>query len=138
MATGHTGQPQTRVIKQFAYIDVMDVARIIKENALLRGLSKQTIKTYTVTVEKFLRTYRLAPHQVTQNHIKTFLLRKLESGSSGNTINVYLNALKFFYETCLNKKLTINIKYSKAPKKLPEFLTKEGGIRRYESHAYFF
>lgn len=103
----------------------MDVARIIKENGMLRGLSPRTIKTYSVTVDKFLRTYRLAPHQVTQNHIKTFLLRKLEQGSAGNTVNVYLNALKFFYEVCLNKKLTVNIKFSKVPKTLPEFLTQE-------------
>ena len=103
----------------------MDVTRIIKENGMLRGLSPKTIKTYSVTVDKFLRTYRLSPHKVTQNQIKFFLLRKLESGAAGNTINVYLNALKFFYEVCLNKKLTINIKYSKVPKKLPKFLTKE-------------
>ena len=85
----------------------MDIARIIKANGLLRGLSTNTIKTYSVTVDKFLRTYRLAPHQVTQNHIKTFLLRKLEQGAAGNTVNVYLNALKFFYEVCLNKKLIL-------------------------------
>jgi integrase/recombinase XerD len=103
----------------------MDVARIIKENGMLGGLSPRTIKTYSVTVDKFLRTYRLAPHQITQNHIKTFLLRKLESGAAGNTVNVYLNALKFFYGVCLNKKLTINLKFSKVPKTLPEFLTQE-------------
>ena len=110
----------------------MDVARVIKENGMLRGLSPKTIKTYSVTVDKFLRTYRLASHQITQNHIKTFLLRKLEGGSPGNTINVYLNALKFFYEICLNKKLTINIKFSKVPKKLPEFLTKEECIHFFD------
>jgi integrase/recombinase XerD len=103
----------------------MDVAKIIKENGMLRGLSPRTIKTYSVTVEKFLRTYRLAPHQVTQNQIKSFLLRKLEQGAAGNTINVYLNGLKFFYEVCLRKKLTVNIKFSKTPKTLPEFLTQE-------------
>jgi len=38
---------------------------------------------------------------------------------------VYLNALKFFYEEILHKRLTIRIHYSKTPKTLPVVLTKE-------------
>jgi|TARA_B100001971_G_scaffold164309_1_gene154807 hypothetical protein len=48
----------------------MDIAKVIRENGMLRGLSKETIKTYSYGVNKFLRIYKLAPHQVTQNDIK--------------------------------------------------------------------
>lgn len=49
----------------------------------------------------------------------------IERGAGGNTINVYLNALKFFYEQVLNRKLMVHIRYSKTPKTLPTVLTKE-------------
>ncbi|PIZ50933.1 hypothetical protein COY27_05290 [Candidatus Woesearchaeota archaeon CG_4_10_14_0_2_um_filter_33_13] len=103
----------------------MDVVKIIKETAQLRGLSEKTIRTYTYIVDKFLRTYRKDPHQVTQNEIKTHLLRLLQSGRSSNTVNVQLNALKFFFEQGLRRKLTIDLRFSKVPKRLPEFLTQE-------------
>ncbi len=103
----------------------MDVNKIISEHGKLRGLSERTIQTYVGVVNKFLRTYQLASHQVSQNDIRKYLLMKLENGAPGNTINVYLNGLKFFFEVCLRRKLTVNIRYSKVAKQLPEFLTQE-------------
>ena len=70
----------------------MEIQKLIHKNGLLRGLSKQTIKTYVYVVRKFLKSVRKEPHQVTQTDIKNFLFSKLERGSPGNTINVYLNA----------------------------------------------
>ena len=103
----------------------MDVEKIIKKRATLKGLSPRTIRTYTFAVKKFLRIYRKTPHQVTKNDIEGYLLKILEKGSSGNTVNVYLNAFKFLFEECLGRKLTVNISFTKTPQRLPEFLTKE-------------
>ena len=49
----------------------------------------------------------------------------MEKGRSGSTLNVYVNALKFMIEEVLSKRILINLKYSKVPKTLPVFLTKE-------------
>lgn len=103
----------------------METYELIRKQGLLMGLSICTIKTYAQLINKFLQELRKEPHQITQNDIKNFLLLKLENGSPGNTINVYLNALKFFFEEVLHRRLTINIHYSKIPEKLPEFLTKK-------------
>lgn len=103
----------------------MNVAELILRKGLLRGLSPQTIKTYIYTTQKFLRIYRKAPWEVNKNDIENYILTLLERNSSGNTINVYLNALKFFYEEVLHRTLTINVNYYKVPKRLPEFLSKE-------------
>ena len=65
------------------------------------------------------------PNEITKADIKSFLDLMIEKGACGNTINVYLNALKFFYCDILNKRLMINIRYSKIPKTLPIVLTKD-------------
>ncbi|MEK6828022.1 MAG: tyrosine-type recombinase/integrase, partial [Nanoarchaeota archaeon] len=57
--------------------------------------------------------------------IKSYLDLMIEKGACGSTINVNLNALKFFYGNVLNRRLMINIRYSKTPKSLPIVLTKE-------------
>ena len=103
----------------------MNVPELITKVALRRGLSPHTIKTYCHCVERFFRYYPKEPHQVTKKEIEQFIDSLLAKKSPGNTINVYLNAIKFFYEQVLNKKLTLNIKFSKQSQRLPEFLTQE-------------
>lgn len=54
-----------------------------------------------------------------------FLDALIEQNAPGNTINVYVHALKFFYEQVLHRRLTINMPLQKKPRRLPEFLNKE-------------
>ena len=103
----------------------MNITELITKVALRRGLSQRTIRTYCRCVERFFRFYPKQPHQVTKKEIEEFVDSLLAKNAPGNTINVYLNALKFFYEQVLHKKLTVNIHYSKHPQQLPEFLTQE-------------
>jgi site-specific recombinase XerD len=48
-----------------------------------------------------------------------------ERGKAGSTLNVNLQALKFFFCQIMNKKMKIYLKYSKESKKLPVVLSKE-------------
>ena len=98
---------------------------LIRKEALRQDLSPRTIRTYLVCVEQFFRKYQKNPFFINKKDIQEYLDHLLERGAPGNTINVHLNTLKFFYEQVLHKKLTVNIKYSKTAKRLPEFLTKE-------------
>ena len=93
----------------------MDVPELIRRKCFLRGLSPRTISTYTFVVTKFLRIYNKAPFEVTKNDIEKHCLILLERNSPGNTLNVHLNALKFFYEEVLGRTLTVNIRYIKTP-----------------------
>ncbi len=65
------------------------------------------------------------PNEIRKTDVKSYLDLMIEKGACGNTINVNLNALRFFYCDVLNKRLMINIRYSKTPKALPIVLTKE-------------
>lgn len=102
---------------------------LIRKEALRQGLRIKTIETYCHCVEKFFRTCRKEPHTITKKDIQDYLDRLLERNAPGSTINVYLNALKFFYEQVLHRRLTINIKFSKTRKRLPDCLTKEEMVK---------
>src|SRR3989344_2186127 len=103
----------------------MDISELIRKEALRRGLSHKTIRTYRECVRKFFNWCRKEPHEIKKADIKSYLDLMIEKGACGNTINVNLNALKFFYGSVLHKRLMINIRYSKTPKSLPVVLTKE-------------
>ena len=103
----------------------MHIPELIKKEGLRRGLSPRTIKTYNHCVERFFRKCRKKVNEITKQDVKDFLDKLIEKGAAGNTINVYLNALKFLYREVLNRKLLVNIRYSKVPKALPTVLTKE-------------
>ena len=103
----------------------MDVPELIRKEGLRRGLSHKTIRTYRQCVRKFFGWFKKEPNEASKTDIKDYLDLMIEKGACGSTINVNLNALKFFYGNVLRKRLMINIRYSKTPKALPIVLTKE-------------
>ena len=107
----------------------MYVPELIRKEGLRRGLRPRTISTYQECIKRFFRRCRKDPKEVSKNDIKDFLDNLLERRASGSTVNVYLNALKFFYEQVLNKRLTIKIRFSKQRQRMPTVLTKEEIVR---------
>jgi len=103
----------------------MDVSELIRKEGLRRGLSPKTIKTYRYGVERFLSTCKKDVNKITKKDIREFIDHLIEKKKAGNTLNVYLNSIKFLMENILGKRLFYNIKYSKVPKRLPTVLTKE-------------
>ena len=92
----------------------------------LRNYSPRTVRIYKSCLEEYLRD-KLSVGGVFLdiNHLRQFLLAKLDAGKSGQTVNLYLNAVKFFYKEVLRDRRKIPIKFSKKNKTLPVVLTKE-------------
>lgn len=107
----------------------MDVPELIRREGLRRGLSYKTIRTYRYCVRKFFMRCRKDPKEINKSDIKKYLDLMIDNGACGNTINVYLNALRFLYCQILNKNLMIRLKFSKTPKKLPIVISKDEVIR---------
>ena len=103
----------------------MNIAELIRKEGFSSGLRPQTVRTYIFVVQKFLRIYKKTPYEVTKKDIENHLTQLVKWNKSGSTCNVHLNALKFFYEKVLRKKLTINIHFTKSRRTLPTFLTQE-------------
>jgi len=103
----------------------MDIIYLVEKEAKRRRLSERTISTYTSCLRRFLKWVQKEPRKIKKSDIKDFVYYLTEKNKSGSTVNVYVNAIKFMLEEVLGRRLFLNIKYSKVPKKLPVYLTKE-------------
>lgn len=90
-----------------------------------RRYSPRTISTYIGCVERFLRWSRKPVNSITKKDVREFLEMKDKKGQAGNSLNVHLMAIKFYFEEILGRKMWVDIKYSKVPKKIQRYLTKE-------------
>ena len=107
-----------------AYIPV-DIDEAIKREGNRRRFSARTIESYQNCVMKFLYRTGKTIDVVSKKDIREYLEELAEKDYSGSTLNVNLQALKFFFCGIMNKKMKIYLKYSKESKKLPVVLSKE-------------
>ncbi|HLC55372.1 MAG TPA: phage integrase N-terminal SAM-like domain-containing protein [Candidatus Nanoarchaeia archaeon] len=101
----------------------MDVLEKVKKEMLRRRYSARTIATYLNCVRSFIKANHKDTRKYSKTDVREFLEKLAEKGASGSTINVNLQALKFMLEYALNKRVWIDIRYSKNNRKrLPEIL----------------
>ena len=115
----------------------MDALEAMKKEMFRRKLSPRTMKNYLFYVRKFLKYCDKEPRRISKKDCREFLLkymdrelswtRKLKTGDevAGSSLNVVLNSLRFLMEEVLRKSMRLNMRYSKAPKRIPICLTKE-------------
>ncbi len=107
-----------------AYIPI-DINKAIWKEGCRRRLSPRTIKTYQNCVKIFLGKTKKSIDKISKKDVRLFLESLSEKERAGSTMNVYHMALRFLFTQVLEKRMWIDIKYSKTPKKLPEVLSKE-------------
>lgn len=90
-----------------------------------RNYSPKTIKSYISSLTDFFNYLGKDYTRYNEFMIKEYLVKKQEAGASGQTINVYLNAIKFYYENIVKTGFKVEIKYSRKPKKLPVILSRQ-------------
>lgn len=98
--------------------------KALQNELKIRGMSTKTIKSYTLCLRDFF-SYSKNPETFNTDQVKTFLLSKHDKDYAPNTINLFLNAIKFYYRNLKGLNTEINIKFAKRPKKLPLVLSHE-------------
>ena len=91
----------------------------------LRRYSPKTRQSYVRCVTAYFDFAKEKASRVDIGLIRTFLLQKEEKGDSSQTINLYLNAIKFYYRDVAKSPERIDIKFAKRTKRLPVVLSKE-------------
>lgn len=99
------------------------------EEALkLRNYSQKTIKSYLACLQRYIDFLTKNTGNIknlsSEEKVKKFLLLRKDKGDAGQTINLYLNAIKFLYREILKSPEKIDLKFSKTSKKLPEVLSR--------------
>lgn len=99
----------------------------LREDILLRGLSKNTLESYTIRARIFLEYCNRPVEQLDVDDIRNFLQYLIhEKKSSPGTINIYSAAIRFLFAVTLNRTLNyLQIPRQKKRKTLPEVLTRE-------------
>jgi site-specific recombinase XerD len=106
-------------------MDFMDILEEARKEMERRRLSPRTIETYLFHINKFSSWCSKEPRYYSKKDVKAFLDLYASRKKSGNSINVCLNSLRFMMEEILQKSMNLNVRYSKTPKAMPLFLTKE-------------
>ena len=98
----------------------------VKNELKLRNYSPKTIKSYLGCLTDYLivNGNNIDIKKVDTDFIRDFLLNKKDKGLSSQTINLYLNAIKFFYREILKLPQKIDLKFAKRSKKLPIVLSR--------------
>ena len=90
----------------------------------LRNYSPKTCKAYLLYIKDYIKFSKIAGIKDKQKAIEQFLLAKYNRGQSSQTINLALNAIKFFYTEVLKDPQKIDLKFAKRSKKLPIVLSR--------------
>ncbi len=96
-----------------------------KNELRLRNYSPKTIKSYLDYLRDYFIFKKTNLPKIDENNIKMFLLNKKDKKYAPQTVNLYLNAIKFFYREVLKNHQKINIKFAKRTKKLPIILSRQ-------------
>ena len=99
----------------------------MKEDILLRGLSKNTLESYTTNARIFLEYCNRPTEQLNEHDIRNFLWYLInEKKSSPGTVNSYSAAIRFLFAVTFNRTLNyLQIPRQKKRKTFPEILTRE-------------
>lgn len=106
------------------YVPV-DIDEAVRRECKRRRYSERTIKTYIYSINRFLKFTGKTIDKISKRDVRLFLEFLSEKEMAGNTMNVYHMAIRFLFEDVLDKRIWIDIKYSKVPERLPVVLSKE-------------
>src|SRR3989338_200995 len=100
----------------------------LTEELKLRNYSRKTLESYVSCVKEyatFVSRLSMAGTLTAEEKVRRFLLGRQEKGQSGQTLNLYLHAIKFFYQEILKSQEKIDLKFAKTSKKLPVVLSRQ-------------
>ena len=105
-------------------MQTQELLQKIENELRLRNYSRKTIKSYILCLSNFFRFIGTIEKDPNIDVIKKYLLEKQERKQSPQTINLYLNAIKYFYRDIMKSLTAIDLRFAKTSKKLPIVLSR--------------
>ena len=96
---------------------------IIEKELVVRKYSRRTIKLYLHYNEELLKFSNKTSYQISNDDVRDYLYYLSEKkNASASTLNIVINALKFYYGEVLKREFVYEITRPKKDKKLPVVL----------------
>jgi len=96
----------------------------IKQELKLRNYSPRTIESYLGCLNEYFKYIKNIKREPDVFLIKKYLLEKQGRGQSSQTINLHLQAIKYFYREIMKNSTAIDVKFAKTASKLPIVLSR--------------
>lgn len=103
---------------------IQELLEKVKNEMRLRNFSLKTIKSYLACLGDYFRFAKEIKREPDIKMIKNYLLNKQKHGLSAQSINIYLQAIKYFYREICKSNEKIDIKFAKTPSRLPIVLSR--------------
>ena len=95
----------------------------------LRGFAPRTREVYASWMSRLVREMKLPADQITEQQVRGFLSDLSKRGRSASTMNQAICALRFFFREVLRCKWELELRYQRAPQRVPVTLTREEMVR---------
>lgn len=105
-------------------MNLKELLEKIKDELRLRNYSPKTIKSYLGCLSDYFHYIKNVKKDPDVSNIKKYLLEKQSAGQSSQTINLHLQAIKYFYREIMKSSVEIDLKFAKTSKKLPVVLSR--------------
>ena len=105
-------------------MNLQELTGKIKDELNLRNYSPRTIKSYLFCLSDYFKHIKNIKREPDIGIIKKYLLEKRGRGLSSQSVNLYLQAIKYFYREVCKIDKDIDIKFAKTPSKLPVVLSR--------------
>jgi integrase/recombinase XerD len=105
-------------------MNLQELLQKIKDELKLRNYSPRTIESYLSCLAEYFKYIKNIKREPDISIIKKYLLEKQDRKQSSQTINLHLQAIKYFYREIMKSKTDIDIKFAKTASKLPVVLSK--------------
>jgi integrase/recombinase XerD len=103
----------------------IDIDRAVVKECRRRRLSPMTMKTYLIGIRRFLNWSKKDLGHISKKDVRRFLTELSEAGLSGSSLNVYHMAIRFLFVDVLDRRMWVDIKYSKVSTRLPVVLSRD-------------
>ena len=100
------------------------ILKEIKDELILRNYSRKTITSYLACIKDYFEYKKSDLSQLDRDNIRKFLIKKQLKGYAPQTINQFLNAIKFYYHKVNKGQVRVGLKFAKKTKRLPIVLSR--------------
>jgi integrase/recombinase XerD len=102
-----------------------ELLKKIEDELKLRNYSRKTVRSYLGCLSDYFRHAKNIKKNPDVALIRKYLLKKKDEGWAPQTINLHLNAIKYFYREICRSRINIDLKFAKTSKKLPVVLSRK-------------
>ncbi len=106
-------------------MNLKELLQKIKDELRLRNYSPRTVESYLFCLNVYFKRIKIIKREPEISQIKKYLLEKQTRGQSSQTINLHLQAIKYFYREIMKSCAAIDIKFAKTANKLPVVLSRK-------------